>query len=188
MLKFQKSLNLFSHLMQSYKKGNTVKSLLRNWKQEVVMEIKRLRTDPPQVKMTKKMHIAEMQAILQSNGVALSDETVSAVYGAFVDSIGAALSDGLSVTVPGLGRFETRYRRPKSFTPPHLASPIHLNERYVPFFVAGKKLKRLVWERPVISEHRSHRRSEPSHRRGRLFGEPYDPDEDEIFDEDEFYR
>ena len=156
------------------------------------METKRLRTDPPQEKMTKKTHIAEMQAILQSKGIELSDETVSAVYGAFVDSIGAALSDGLSVTVPGLGRFETRYRRPKSFTPPHLDAPIHLNERYVPFFVAGKKLKRLVYERPVISEHRSHRRSELSHRRGRLFGEPPptdidDSDEDEFYDEDEYF-
>ena len=64
------------------------------------METKRLRTDPPQVKMTKKTHIAEMQAILQSNGIELPDKMVSAVYEAFVDGIGAALSDGLSVTVP----------------------------------------------------------------------------------------
>ena len=123
------------------------------------MEAKSLRTDSPQVKMTKKTHIAEMQAILQSNGLVLSDETVSEVYEVFVESIGAALSDGLPVTVPGLGRFETRYRRAKSFTPPHLDYPIHLNERYVPFFVAGKKLKRRVWENSVLSEHRQHRRS-----------------------------
>ena len=145
------------------------------------MEARSLRTYPRFEKMTKKTQIAEMQAILQSNGIELPDKTVSAVYGAFVDSIGAALSDGLSVTVPGLGRFETRYRGPKSFTPPHLDSPIHLNARYVPFFVAGKKLKRRVWERPVISEDQQQRRDRRFTER-----EPEDIYDSEEYDSEEY--
>ena len=112
--------------------------------------MRHLRTTPPTKKMTKKTHLLEMQAILGMEGIVLDDKTLSKMYDAFVDAIGAALTDGLSVTVMGLGRFETRYRRPKTFTPPNLGYSISLDDRYVPFFVPNRKLKSRVWERPYV--------------------------------------
>ena len=109
-----------------------------------------LRTSLPSEKMTKKTHLLEIQSILRIEGIVLEDKILSKVYDAFVDAIGAALTDGVSVTVRGLGRFETRYRRPKTFTPPNLGYPISLKDRYVPFFVANKKLKSRVWQRPYV--------------------------------------
>lgn len=129
------------------------------------MGIKNLRTNPTSEKMTKQTHLAEIQAILCSKGITLPDKTVSAVYDAFVEGISAALTDGLYVTVPGLGRFETRYRKAKSFTPPHLDYTIDLKDRYVPFFAAGKKLKQRVTGRSHVIQKPKYNRAEETRRR-----------------------
>lgn len=141
------------------------------------MEKKNLRTNPTNTKMTKKTHLAEIQAILCSKGIMLPDKTVSAVYDAFVEGIGAALTDGLYVTVPGLGRFETRHRKAKSFTPPHLDDAIHLKARYVPFFVAGKKLKQLVTGRSDVIQNPKYNSAAETRRRYKKKNKIYDDDE-----------
>lgn len=106
----------------------------------------KLITCPSKNKMTKKEQKLEIQAKLNAAGLSLELETISAVYEAFVDMIGDALASGYSVGVPGIGRFETRYRLPKIFYCPTTQERVYLDDRYVPFLEMSPKLKKQVRE------------------------------------------
>lgn len=139
-------------------------------------------TEPPKEKMTKKDHQLEIQEQLRVAGLSLNLETISAVYEAFVDTIGYALGDGHNVVVPGLGRFESRYRRPKTFRSPDTGEPVSLSERYVPFLAVSRKLKKYTWNLPITEPKPAYNRAEVARERERriqmrrLGYDPNDPD------------
>lgn len=139
-------------------------------------------TRPAKEKMTKKDHKLEIQAQLRAKGQSLDLETISAVYEAFVDTIGYALGDGYKITVPGLGRFEARHRRPRTFLSPDTGELVSLKERYVPFLVVNRKLKKYTWDLPVTEPKPEYNRAKENRdkynrqRMQRLDYDPNDPD------------
>ena len=146
-------------------------------------------TRPTKKKMTKKDHLLEIQAQLKVAGEDLELKTLSAVYDIFVDTIGYALGDGHSVVVRGLGRFESRYRQPKSFRSANTGEPVPLKERYVPFLVISRKLKKYTWDRPITEPKPAYNRAQATRdrvRRNRLQRADYDPNSD-LFEEDDDY-
>jgi integration host factor subunit beta len=60
------------------------------------------------------------------------------------DSIATALARGEKVELRGFGSFLVRRRKPRHGRNPRTGASVEVPEKHVPFFRAGKELKRLV--------------------------------------------
>ena len=122
------------------------------------------RSNLSQQKMTKKQLIQEIHTKLLAEGHSVTPVDISAVINALVESVSNALREGQKVTIPLLGRFETRYRKSRVYKDAFSENTYDLGEHYAPFFVASKRLKRHVAERPY-ARRRQYNRAEETRRR-----------------------
>ncbi|MDE6149245.1 MAG: HU family DNA-binding protein, partial [Ruminococcus sp.] len=65
-------------------------------------------------------------------------------FGAVIDTITEALTNGEKVSITGFGTFEVRDRAAKDAINPATKEPIHVPAKKVPAFKAGKALKEAV--------------------------------------------
>lgn len=73
-----------------------------------------------------------------------SAATVEQVLTALVDAIGAELAAGASVTLPGLGTFETRDRAAREGRNPRTGETLHIAATRTAAFKASAPLRRRV--------------------------------------------
>ena len=70
--------------------------------------------------------------------------TAGGVVEAALETIGARLADGESVTIPGFGTFEVRQRSARTGRNPQTGEAIEIAASRVPAFKAGKGLRERV--------------------------------------------
>ena len=131
-----------------------------------------------QQKMTKKKLIQEIHAKLLAERPPVTSADISAVIDALVESVSNALGHGGTVTIPSLGRFETRLRKSRTYKDALTETIYDLGERYTPFFVPSRRLKKRVAQRPY-AHHRPYNRAAETRRRVEQRRRLYDDLEDE---------
>lgn len=87
----------------------------------------------------------------------LTRKQVELVVNLFFESIKHALANGDKVEIRGFGSFRLRRRNHRIGRNPRTGEVVHVPEKYVPFFRAGKDLRLLVDGRDVEGGRRSHR-------------------------------
>ncbi|HHL43952.1 MAG TPA: integration host factor subunit beta [Hellea balneolensis] len=74
----------------------------------------------------------------------LSPDEVERVVAVFFESIVQTLEKGARVELRGFGSFMPRYRKPRAGRNPRSGESITVPEKYVPFFRAGKLLRKKI--------------------------------------------
>lgn len=74
----------------------------------------------------------------------LSHHDVEIIVNQVFDSMVDSLRKGDRIEIRGFGSFEVRTRRPRVGRNPKSGTTVHVGERKVPFFKAGKELKERV--------------------------------------------
>ena len=69
-----------------------------------------------------------------------SRKQVEAIVHALFEGIASTLAEGGRVELRGFGSFFVKHRRPRMGCDPRTGDPIQLDDRYIPFFRAGKVL------------------------------------------------
>ena len=118
-------------------------------------------SQPPQKRLRKKEHLIEIQSILQASGMQLDLEQVTAVYDAFVESINKALENRDILTIPFLGRFEARHRKPKTYKTADKQTVYELDDRYAPVFVPSRPLRKRTAQQSYVRKKQS--TNKPNH-------------------------
>ena len=61
-----------------------------------------------------------------------------------LDAMGKSLSEGQRIEIRGFGSFGLNYRPPRTGRNPKSGEKVHVPEKYVPHFKAGKELRERV--------------------------------------------
>ncbi|MEE9272155.1 MAG: HU family DNA-binding protein [Robiginitomaculum sp.] len=74
----------------------------------------------------------------------LSPDEVVRIVAVFFESITQTLEKGARVELRGFGTFAPRYRKARAGRNPRTGKSIAVAEKYVPFFQAGKKIRKKI--------------------------------------------
>lgn len=84
---------------------------------------------------------SELVAIVASQNRHLYHSDVERIVGAILDDITHALENGDRVELRGFGTFSVRQRTSRSGRNPKTGDAVFVEEKWVPFFKAGKELQ-----------------------------------------------
>jgi integration host factor subunit beta len=85
---------------------------------------------------------AELDAELKNRDM---EKIVNTVFKAITD----ALANGDRVELRGFGAFSVKHRPARTGRNPRTGKPVHVEEKYVPYFKAGKELRERLNATPV---------------------------------------
>jgi DNA-binding protein HU-beta len=88
--------------------------------------------------VNKSQMIEEMQRVLGSR------KDAQTALDSILDTIGASLRKGESVTLSGFGTFKVQKKNGRTGRNPRTGETIQIEEKIIPRFVPGKKLKEAV--------------------------------------------
>lgn len=74
----------------------------------------------------------------------LTRRDVERVVAVILESVIQTLEKGARVELRGFGAFSTRYRAARAGRNPRTGGAVHVAEKHVPFFRAGKELKHRI--------------------------------------------
>lgn len=87
---------------------------------------------------------SELIEILSRRQPHLKAEDVDLAVKALLEMMGGALAQGDRIEIRGFGSFALNYRPPRIGRNPKSGEKVHVPEKYVPHFKAGKELRERV--------------------------------------------
>lgn len=84
---------------------------------------------------------SELVARLAQANPHLYQRDVERIVSTIFDEIGSALSRGDRVELRGFGAFSVKSRPARTGRNPRTGAPVHVEEKFVPFFKTGKELR-----------------------------------------------
>ncbi|WP_102959572.1 integration host factor subunit beta [Mangrovicella endophytica] len=84
---------------------------------------------------------SELVQAIASRNPHLYQRDVETIVNAIFDEITEALSDGNRVELRGFGAFSVKNRPPRAGRNPRTGDAVDVDEKWVPFFKAGKELR-----------------------------------------------
>lgn len=94
--------------------------------------------------MKTTLNKSGLVGMLQERVSHLPLHEVDAVVSQFFEVLGASLADKLRVELRGFGVFDLRHRRPRQGRNPRTGQTVFVEGKWVPYFKAGKGLRRTL--------------------------------------------
>ena len=107
--------------------------------------------DPPGATGNEERGVikSELVQILAAENPHLFIKDVEKIVAAIFDHITDALADGDRVELRGFGAFSVKHREARTGRNPRTGEPVEIEEKWTPFFKAGKEMRERLNQEPL---------------------------------------
>ncbi len=94
---------------------------------------------------------SELVQIIASENPHLFVKDIEKIVAVIFDEIADALENGERVELRGFGAFSVKHREARTGRNPRTGEPVEIDEKWTPFFKAGKEIRERVNQPPSLS-------------------------------------